>query len=315
MNSSVPILSLVEGYLTARRAAGFQLRQEESQLRAFVRFTEQRNHVGPITASMALGWAQSSRDGRQITAARRVEVLRPFLKYCLALGHATEVVPPRACGPPHRRLAPHIYTQSEIDDLLQAASSLSPKGGLRPITYLTLFGLLAASGMRLSEALWLEKEDVDLEHRLLTVRETKFRKSRLIPIHSTTAAALGDYATVRQRHVATFGSPSFFVSAAGRRLANRTVEHTFDSLRTQLNWEPRGGHPRPRLHDLRHTFVCRALLCSARDSTPVDSIVDVISTYVGHVKVSDTYWYLSATPELMSTAADRFAAFAEGGAR
>lgn len=315
MTRSVPTMSLVEDYLAARRAAGFALLQEESQLRAFVRFTEQRNHLGPITADLALGWAQSSRHGRQITAARRVEVLRPFLKHCLALGHAAEVVPPRACGPPHRRLAPHIYAESEIRGLLQAASGLCPKGGLRPLTYFTLFGLLAASGMRLSEALWLEKEDVDLDHCLLTVRETKFRKSRLIPIHSTTAAVLGDYEAVRKRHVSTFGSPFFFVSAAGRRLANRTVEHTFYRLRAQLDWKARGGHARPRLHDLRHTFICRALLCGAPESTPVDSIVDAIATYVGHVKVSDTYWYLSATPELMSGAADRFAAFAEGGAR
>jgi integrase len=156
---------------------------------------------------------------------------------------------------------------------------------------------------------------VNLDCRLLTVHETKFRKSRLIPVHETTAAALANYESVRQRHAPTLASPFFFPSASGKRLPNRTVEHNFDQLRTQLGWQARGGHRRPRLHDLRHTFICRALLCGVRESTLVDSLVDTISTYVGHAKVSDTYWYLSATPELMNAAADRFATFAEGGAK
>jgi integrase len=315
MTCSVQIMTLVEEYLAARRAAGFALLHEEGQLRAFARFTELSDNHVPITAELALSWARSSRHGRQITAARRVEVLRPFLKYCFALGHAVEVVAPGVCGPPHRRLSPHIYTEGEIGDLLNAASGLGPKGGLRPITYVTLFGLLAATGMRLSEALSLEKKDVNLNGRLLTLRETKFRKSRLIPIHETTAAALANYEGARRRDAPTLGSPFYFATASGNRLPSRTVEHNFDQLRTQLGWQARGGHDNPRLQDLRHTFICRALLYGVQDSKPVDSLVDTISTYVGHAKVSDTYWYLSATPELMNAAANRFAKFAEGDAR
>ena len=317
MTQPVPMTmkSLVADYLDVRHAAGFALVHEESQLRAFALFADQRNHSGTITTDLALEWAQASRYGRQITAARRVEVLRPFMKHCVSLGRATGIVSRHACGPAHRRLAPHIYTGAEILDLLQAAACLCPKDGLRPVTYATLFGLLAATGMRLSEALQLERKDVDLDHCILTVRETKFRKSRLVPIHTTTATALRDCEAIRRYHGSTLGSAFFFVSEAGKRLASRTVEDTFDRLRKQLAWKARGGHPQPRLHDLRHTFICRAVLRGSQETTRVDSIVDAIATYVGHVKVSGTYWYLSATPELMAAASVRFECFAEGGAR
>ena len=307
MRKLATVASLVESYLAARRSAGFDLREAGSQLRAFARFANQRRHRGPITRSLALDWAQSSKHGRPITAARRVEVLRPFMKHCVALGCASETLPPGVCGPAHRRLTPHIYTDSEIRDLLEAAMRLPPTGGLRPLCYKTLFGLLAVTAMRISEALGLESADVDLDQGLLTIRKTKFRKSRVVPIDRTTASALRGYQEVRQQHAVATGCPAFFVSAIGKPLPSRTVHDVFRRLRDELGWHSRGSHPHPRLHDLRHTFICRALVRSQQNAVPADRVVDTIATYVGHAKVSDTYWYLSAIPELLGAAADRFA--------
>ncbi len=317
MKKSIPVsvMSLAEDYLAVRRSGGFALRMEEGQLRAFARFAEQTSAPTAITAELALAWAQSSRHGRQITAARRVELLRPFMRYCVSIGQAAEILPPHVCGPGHRRLVPHIYTDIEIHDLLGAAKNLLPSGGLRSITYYTLFGLLAVTGTRLSEAIGLQRDDVDMDRGLLTVRQTKFRKSRLIPIHATTAVVLRTYDATRRSLGIGLQCPFFFVSENGNRLPTRTVEETFAGLRDRLGWKARGGHPNPRMQDLRHSFVCRALLRNGLESCAVDSLVDVISTYVGHAKVSDTYWYLSATPEMMAAASDRFESFAESRAR
>jgi integrase len=199
--------------------------------------------------------------------------------------------------------------------LLQATDNLLPVGGLRPLTYQTLFGLLAATGLRISEALHLKPQDVDLEHELLTLRQTKFRKSRLVPLHFTTVAALTCYAEARHRKLGVQNVEAFFVSDRGKPLPDRTVHSTFEKLRARLEWVARGGHASPRIHDLRHSFICHALLRSYRQHQPTDNVIDAISTYVGHAKVSDTYWYVTATPELMAVAAQRFSQFAEGGAR
>ena len=218
-------------------------------------------------------------------------------------------------GPAHRRLFPHIYTEREIVALLQATDNLLPAGGLRSLTYRTLFGLLAAAGLRISEALHLRPQDVDLEHELLTVRQTKFRKSRLVPLDSTAVAALARYAEARHRKFSGQKVEAFFVSDRGKPLPDRTVHSTFEKLRVRLEWVARSGHASPRIHDLRHSFICHALLRRYQQRQPIDNIIDAISTYVGHAKVSDTYWYVTATPELMAIAAQRFSQFAEGGAR
>lgn len=197
--------------------------------------------------------------------------------------------------------------------LLKATDALLPVDGLRPMTYRTLFGLLAATGLRISEALQLKPQDVDLEHELLTVRETKFRKSRLVPLHPTAVVALRRYAEIRERKLGSQNVEAFFVSDRGKPLPDRTVHSTFEKLRERMGWVARGGHAAPRIHDLRHSYICRGLLRSYGQHQPIDNVIDVLSTYVGHAKVSDTYWYVTATPELMAVAAQRFAQFAEKG--
>jgi integrase len=222
-------------------------------------------------------------------------------------------LPNRYFGPAHRRLVPHIYTEQEIASLLHAANQLKPVGGLRPQTCHAIFGLLAATGLRVSEALLLKIEDVDSRQQLLTVRQTKFRKSRLVPLDPTVIAALNRYASARLRRFGDAKLDSFFVSDCGTPVADRTIHHNFEQLRRELGWSARGGHPNPRIHDLRHTFICRTLLRSYQQNQRIDSVIDALSTYVGHAKVSDTYWYITAVPELMAAAAQRFNPLSAGG--
>jgi integrase len=309
------MVSLVEDYLAARREMGFDLRIAGQQLLAFGRFADQTGHCGPVTFDLTVRWAQSSRHNTSITWARRLEIVQPFAKYRSQFDAGTETVPPMFFGPVHRRLVPHIYTDPEIVALLKATDNLLPAAGLRPLTYRTLFGLLAATGLRISEALHLKPQDVDLEQELLIVRQTKFRKSRLVPLHSTTVTALTRYTDTRNRKLGGQNVEAFFVSDRGKHLPNRTVHSTFATLRARLDWRSRGGHPAPRIHDLRHSFICHRLLRSYQQQQPIDNVIDAISTYVGHAKVSDTYWYVTATPELMAVAAQRFSQFAEEGAQ
>jgi integrase len=190
---TMPAISAqVEDYLLSRRAMGFDLRGEGYQLHAFARFANEQSDAGTLTLELLLRWVQGAVSPGPVTAARRLEVLRPFLRYCRQFDPVCPVVPLGLCGPGHRRLSPHIYTEAEVIALLVAARELKPDG-LRPLTYVTLFGLLAATGMRLSEALHLERKDLNLDQPSLTVRESKFKKSRLVPIHASTAKALAAY--------------------------------------------------------------------------------------------------------------------------
>jgi integrase len=307
--------ALVDAYLAARRSMGFDLRVDERQLRGFARFADQSGHQGPLTVALAVRWAQSTPRGTRLTWARRLQVLRPFTKYRAQFEAGTEIIAPNLLGSVYRRLVPHIYTQAEIAALLEAAAQLRPITGLRlrPRTYVTLFGLLASTGLRISEALALTPTDVDLPEALLTVRKTKFRKSRLVPLHPTTVAALTRYTEARRRRVSDRDIETFLISDRGTPLIERMAQHTFAILRMRLGWIGRGDYPRPRIHDLRHTYVCRALVRAYQQQQSVDHIIDVLATYVGHASVSDTYWYVTAIPELLALAGQRFASSAERG--
>jgi len=316
MSPALTMRALVDAYLVTRRSLGFDLRIDGRQLLAFARFADHAGHRGPLTVAMAVRWAQSARRGTRLTWARRLQVLRPFMKYRAQFDPGTEIVPSNLFGPAHRRLVPHIYTDAEIRALLDAAAQLRPITGLRlrPRTYATLFGLLASTGLRISEALALTSMDVDLSGAALTVRKTKFRKSRLVPLHPTTVAALRRYVDARRRRVNDRRIETFLISDRGTPLGDRMVHHTFASLRARLAWTGRGDYALPRVHDLRHTYICRALVRSYQQQQGVDHVIDLLSTYVGHARVSDTYWYVTAIPDLLALAGQRFALFAERGA-
>ena len=305
---------LVQEYLKERRDLGFALTIPGSQLQAFARFADASGHRGPLTRQLITRWARDeAKRATRLTWAKRIETVRPFAKHRARVEPGTYVPDADTFGPSRRRLAPHLYTDQEIVDLLVAAGRLSPKGTLRPATYRTLLGLIAATGLRLSEALRLTCGDVDLDAGMLTVRQTKFAKSRLVPLHPTTVRALKQYLVLRQRHVLALQNGPFLVSAEGTALNKRMVHWVFGRLRKQLGWTARGGHAAPRIHDLRHTFICRRVRLWHEHGTDIDNAMVALSTYVGHAKVSDTYWYLTAAPDLMSVAARRFEQFMEVG--
>lgn len=306
MNTPTTLHAWVESYLAHRRQAGFALQIAGQQLLNFARFAEQCGHCGPLTLDLAVRWASASRCPGPLTAARRIEVLRGFARYCQQLDPATEIPPLRLFGRGHRRLTPHIYTDEEIRALLAATANLSPAGGLRGACCHAIFGLFAATGLRLSEATGLKRADVDLQKGLLLIRHAKFGKSRWVPLHATTTHALQRYVQLRDRNPASAHTDAFFVGDYGRAARSRNIEYAFELLRHDLGWQSRGGHPAPRIQDLRHTFVCRTLQRWYETGIDIDRNILALSTYIGHAKVTDTYWYVTATPELMAIAGQRF---------
>jgi integrase len=305
MNRWLTMPQRVEAYLSARRALGYELRVEGKQLRRFARFAEQQGHRGELTLELALDWANASEKKSAIGPARRLEPLRPFAKYCALFEPATEIPPPRLLGPAHRRIAPRIYSDEEITAMLAAAQQLSPTEGLRPATMRCLLGLLAATGLRVSEALRLHRSDVDLDRGLLTVRETKFHKSRYVPLHPTAREALAEYAGVRDRAVPRAQDLAFFLFDNGRAVNYEQARYAFGQIRSRLGWDRPSNGRLPRLYDLRHAFACKRLLAWYAEGVDVHWAIPLLATYLGHNRVSNTYWYLTAIPALLAVAADR----------
>jgi integrase len=295
----------VDDYVADRRRAGFNLSIDAIQLACFARFAQHNAPREPLTVDLARQWALANRTGASLTAARRIEVLRGFARYCQQFDPATQIPPRQLFGPAHRRLTPHIYTDNEIRALLEAASQLSPPGGLRAASCATLFGLLATTGLRISEAIALVRSDVDLVRNILLIRHAKFGKDRWVPLHPTTAKALRDYVKRRDREPFSHSDDAFFIDDRGRALRAGNVRFAFNRLRRALKWRARGGHPAPRIHDLRHYFICRRLQRWYAEGKDIHQHILSLSTFVGHVKVSDTYWYVTATPELMAAAVRR----------
>lgn len=312
MNNTT-IQTAVQRYLDERRQLGFDLSIAGMQLMRFARYADAHGHHGPLTQDIQLDWAREHvlRTG-SVTWARRLEVVRPFAAYYRQFEPSSVVPDLKTFGPGHRRLAPHIYTDQEVCDLLEEAGRLTPQAGLRPATYQTLFGLIAATGLRISEALQLRDADVDLQEARLTVRQTKFNKSRCLPLHPSVAQALCDYRQRRDRTVAYRPDMTFFVSSQGCALPSRTVHTVFAGLREQLGWKPRGDHPQPRIHDLRHAFAVRRVLQWHQAGVTMDHGMFWLCTYLGHAKISDTYWYLTGVPELMAVVGEKFERFAQG---
>lgn len=308
MTRHTTMASKVESYLAYRRGLGYQLKIAGLLLRGFAHFADVGGHRGPLTTELAMRWARQPADGDPLYWARRLEVVRCFARHLAVTEAGTEIPPRRLLGPAHRRTQPHIYAAAEVTTLMAAAGRLGPTGGVRPLTYHTLIGLLAATGLRISEALRLTRGDADLADGVLAIRETKFGKSRIVPLHPTTTAALAVYARDRDRLVTRPQCDRFFVSDRGEGLPYSTVRTVFRKLCDHLGVTGTGR--RPRLHDLRHTFACRRVEEWYDAGADLAHAVSALSVYLGHAKVTDTYWYLTATPDLMARAAARFEKFA-----
>jgi integrase len=300
----------VEDYIALRRGLGARLHKQALSLLDFGRYLDRMGHCGPITTQLALRWAQAPRSKDPAQTARRLGVIRNFLRHRAGFDPATEVPPPQLLGSGIRRNPPHVYSPLEVQTLLEACSRLSPRKGLRPRTCRTLFALLFATGLRVSEALGLDDADVDLVDGVLTVRHGKLGKRRLVPLHSTALVPLRRYVLDRDRIVPS--SPAFFRTEHHARLLYTVVLMTFDVLRKRLGWTAEGRTRRPRLHDARHTFAVGCLVRWYQEGIHPERRIAHLATYLGHVTVRDTYWYLSAVPELSALASDRFELFAEG---
>jgi integrase len=292
----------LERYLSMRKGLGYKYEHQTRRLDAFVSFMEKRKAT-TITTKLAMEWATLPAD-RHASWALRLTDVRGFARHVANLDPKTEV-PSVGILPGLKRAKPYVYSDAEVDALLAAALALPPQDGLRRWTYYHLFGLLAVTGMRLSEAMGLEREDVDLEAGVLTVRLTKFGKSRIVPLHPTTCAALRSYAEQCDAHLGSRRGPTFFVAERGGRLLHQYVHRVFWRLSREIGLRGVGDRTGPRVHDLRHRFAIQTLLGWYRDGTDVEKRLPALSTYLGHACVRDTYWYLSACPELMQEAAHR----------
>lgn len=293
-------------YLRLRRSLGYRLRVPEGLLRGFVAFL-QAEGAGYITRELALRWATQPAKAQPATWAGRLGIVRRFAIWHSATEPRTEIPPVGLLPHRYRRKPPHIYSDEEIEKVLRRAQHLPSPNGLRAHTYTTLFGLLVATGMRVNEALGLDQVDVDLERGILHIRRTKFGKSRYVPVHPSTVEALKKYAEVRDRLFPAPLIPAFFISEKGSRITEWIARYTFAKLsqRVGLRASAKGHGHGPRLQDMRHRFAARTLIHWYRAGLDVERELPKLSTYLGHVHVNDTYWYLEAVPELLQLATDR----------
>jgi integrase len=300
----------VKQYLDHRRSLGFGLVANEVVLRDFVRFAAAAGHRGPLTAELMLRWATSNAEHSSRYQAERLSIVRGLARYVAARDGKSEVPEQRLLGGRFRRGQPHIYSEAQLRQLVESAAAFPSADPVRPIGYATLFGLLASTGMRVSEPLGLRLADVDLTAGVLRVLETKFRKSRLVPMHPTVTEAMRRYAAARNSDSRGRSSTWFFLGGGDGPLPSRSVHHAFRRICSRHGWRGNGDLPFPRIHDLRHGFAIRRLLAWYREGVDVEHAIASLSTYLGHGKVTDTYWYLTGTRELLATAGARFERFA-----
>lgn len=293
-------------YLCARRALGLRLDVEGEQLLRFALWADRQGRGGQLKAATAIDWALSSRKATRTGHARRLGVVRRFARWLQASEADVEVPPAQILGPSSSRRPPNVLRDVEIRKLLAAAGRLAPAKGLRPITFRTLFGLLACTGLRPGEATRLTREDVDLRAGHVLVRETKFGKSRLVPLHESTTRVLRRYTAQRDRRIAHPATDAFFLLDGGRPATTWKARWALRCVRRSLGWVTPPGRRHLRLHDMRHSFTCHRLARWHAQGMDVNVRLPRLSTYLGHSKVASTYWYLTAVPELLAVCAARF---------
>jgi len=291
-------------YVLMRRGFGYRYDSEERCLGGFVAFMDAAQAT-VITRKLAMAWiVQAQRASRP----NRLSMVRGFARYLSNIEPQTETLPARIFPSPRRR-RPYIYSEAEIERLLEATLSWGLAKGINRRSYHCLFGLLAATGMRLGEAIDLRRGDVDLKAGILTLRVTKGSKDRLVPLHPTTTLALVDYAARRDDCRICRKSPWFFVLRGGQRLRHQYPERIFMGVLRRIGLrDPEPHSPGPRIHDLRHSFAVNTIVRWYRAGEDVERLLPTLTTYLGHSKVRDTYWYLTACPELMDQAASRLEA-------
>jgi integrase len=273
-----------------------------------VTFAEQQG-AAHVTTDLALRWAQQPPGAQPATWALRLGVVRRFAVWLSASDRLTEVPPAGLLPWRYRRKRPYIYSDVEIEGLVRAAGRLPSATGHKGQTFSTIFGLLAVTGLRVSEALALDREDVDLQEGVLRIRRTKFGKSRLVAVHDSTRQILADYARARDRVIQRPASVAFFLSEKGDRVTEWATRYTFAKVSREVGLRQPTTNCRhgrgPRLHDMRHRFAACTLLGWYRAGIDVEREIPKLATYLGHVHVNETYWYIEAVPELLGLATRR----------
>ena len=287
-------------YLTMRRALGYKLDKAERLLGQFVAFAEDRGEAH-IRTETALTWATRPEDAAAIWTSRRLAEVRLFARHLRTLDEATEVPPDDLLPARARRATPYLYTPQEVADLMRATEIL--RGSHVQATYRTLIGLLATTGMRIGEAIGLDRDDFDAGNGIVTIRHGKFDKARVLPLHPSTVAALDDYLR-RDDRPRERNTPTLLISSTAKRLRYTTVQPIFQKLLRHCGIAPHSATCRPRIHDLRHSFAVSTIVDDYRSGNP-GSHLSILSTYLGHADPGDTYWYLSAAPELLGLAGER----------
>jgi integrase len=296
-------------YLRIRRALGYKLQRPEKLLGQFIDFLEQRDEE-LVTVENTLAWVTLPAHQSASWRAFRLSAVRGFASYLHALDDGHEVAAADLAPGGPQRVTPYLYCDAEIVALMAATTVL--RGTLRQATYRTLIGLLAVTGMRVGEAIGLDRDDVNLADGVLTVRGAKHGKSRELALHPSTVDAIRIYTNLRDRACPQPTTQAALISPAGTRLIYCNVHSTFRTLRDHAGLRPRSQTCRPRIHDVRHTFAVATVLDWYRAGLDVQPLMPLLSTYLGHVHPKDTYWYLSAAPELLAIAARRLHQAHEG---
>jgi integrase/recombinase XerD len=298
-------------YINLRRKLGYKLYKSEIFLNSYITFLENEN-ISFITVKSAINWAKKTKDSSSYYWHSRLSVIRKFSYYVNAIDKRNEIPPLRLLSCRYQRSKPYIYNDNEILKLLNASLLLKSDQGIRSQIYYAIFGLLAVTGLRISELTSLVINDVDFIQGHLIVRKTKKRNARIIPVHKSTLQILSRYLCFRYKIKAQNKSFNFFISEEGTNITNFTVRSTFIKLSRKIGFRKSTDSFGPRLHDFRHTFAVNTIIQWYKENADVDAKIPILSTYLGHVKPSDTYWYLSFVPELVALTGKRFEKYLGG---
>jgi len=307
--TGLPLRDALEDYLMLRRALGFKLASAARLLGQFISYLEARG-TSTVTTSDALAWATLPAGASPAWQAIRLAAVRGFAAYLHGADPSAQVPPAGLIRRGNDRATPYLYSDAEISAVIAAAGTLRPR--FRAATYQALVSLLAASGVRIGEALALDCDAHNANDGVLIVRDSKFGKTRLVPLHPSATAALTRYSALRDGQHPRPAAPALFLSTAGTRLLHSNVSLTFSKLTAQAGLTRRSASCRPRIHDVRHSFAVATVLGWYRDGADVAAMMPRLSTYLGHADPKHTYWYLSAAPELMALAGDRLHAHLNG---
>ena len=292
----------VDDYLEIRRALGYKLEHHERLLVQFVDYLD-AIPATTVTVEHAMAWATLPTGSTTLWWHTRLSMVRGFAVWLAAIDPTTEIPPTDLLPCPRQRAIPYLYTDNDITALLAAAGAIGSV--LRAATYRTLIGLLTVTGLRIGEAISMDRDDLDLRNGLLVVRSGKFGKSRELPLHETTVEALHGYLEMRDKIQPDTATEALFISTVFTRLCYRNVSRTFRQLTQKAGLTPHSASRLPRLHDLRHSFAVNTIIDGYHTGADVHARLALLSTYLGHVDPANTYWYLSAAPELLALASER----------